>query len=213
MRILCFGDSITQGLWGIEGGWVERVRRHFDTLSVKDLSHVQPEIFNLGISGDTTRSLLGRITSETSARTWKQDPVVVVIAIGTNDGLFEDGEQWIGPEEFHGNLERIIVSLKPVVSGIMLVGNPACDESRTMPVSWGDFTYANRELERCEKTIAEIAGRHGLTYVPLFAGFKRKLEAGEDLLADGLHPNDAGHQYIADRVLLELASLLQKIKS
>ena len=209
MRILFFGDSITQGFWGIEGGWVERIRKHFDTLAVADLDNSkQPYVFNLGISGDTTRSLLKRIESETSVRIWQNEPIMVVIAIGTNDDLFEASEQWVPPEDFKANLKKIISLLQPITNTIMLIGNPACDESKTTPVSWGDFTYTNKELQRSEATIAEAAKEHGLPYVPIFEEFKQKLDAGADLLADGLHPNDAGHQFIADKVLPKLEESL-----
>jgi lysophospholipase L1-like esterase len=84
MRILFFGDSITQGFWSVDGGWVEKIRKHYDGISMQDLDHnIQPEIFNLGISGDTTRNLLRRIEGEILARKWKHDPLIVVIAIGS----------------------------------------------------------------------------------------------------------------------------------
>ena len=109
MRILFFGDSITQGFWSKEGGWVEIIRKYYDGLALDDLKHnKQPEIFNLGVSGDTTKNLLARIESETKARIWPDDPVVIVISIGTNDDLFEGGKQWITPAEFETNLNAII---------------------------------------------------------------------------------------------------------
>ena len=142
MRILCFGDSITQGFWGIEGGWVERLRKHYDSISAKNLdAGTQPEIFNLGISGDTTKNLLARIEPEIKARTWENDAVVVIVAIGTNDDLFEGGTQWVSPREFHSNLEKIVGIIKPLASAVIFVGNPACNEAKTDPVSWGDYHY------------------------------------------------------------------------
>jgi lysophospholipase L1-like esterase len=211
MRILFFGDSITQGFWSVEGGWVEKIRRHYDAISMQDLdNNIQPSVFNLGISGNTTRDLLDRVRNETMARTSKGEPIITVVAIGTNDGLFEADRQWIEPEEFRTNVEKIMTILKPITTAIILVGNPACDETKTTPVSWGDFTYTNRELERSEKTLAEVASAHGLPYVPIYNGFKAKLDVGENLLMDGLHPNDAGHAYIAERVLLQLESLIKK---
>ncbi len=210
MRILFFGDSITQGFWGVEGGWVEQIRKHYDALAVKDLrNNKQPEIFNLGISGDTTKNLLARIENETKVRKWENDPLVVVIAIGTNDDLFEGDVQYVPPEEFRQNLEKLIERLKPVVDKMMLVGNPACDELKTTPVFWGDFHYTNAELQRSEKTIEEVAYKNGLTYVPIFEAFKVELDKGMDFLADGLHPNDSGHKFIANTVLFEIDKLVQ----
>ena len=208
MRILCFGDSITQGLWGVEGGWVERLRKHYDALSIADLDNMQPEVFNLGVSGDTTRSLLARIEAETKARTWKRDLPVVAVAIGANDGLFEGGRQWVNPDEFRGNLEKILRILKPLANKVVLVGSPACDEAQTCPVPWGDFAYTNRELQRFEQTMQEVAARHKLSFVPIYQGFKQRLDNGDALLADGLHPNDAGHRHIAEQVLPVLDTIV-----
>ena len=191
MRILFFGDSITQGLWDTKAGWVGRLREHFDALAMQNLQHnTQPEIFNLGVSGDTTRDLLTRIESETKVRRWENDPLMAVIAIGTNDGSLLD--------EFKVNLEQIVAIIRPLTETVVLVGNPACDETRTTPVFWGDYSYNNQDLERSEQIIATVAKEHGLPYVPVFQKFKQELDAGNDLLQDGLHPNAEGHQLIAD---------------
>ncbi len=212
MRILFFGDSITQGFWDSEGGWVERIRKHYDSLALADLkNNNQPEIFNLGVSGDTTRNLLARIEAETKIRKWKDDPVIAVVAIGTNDDVFESDKQWVPPEEFKNNLKQIVKILTPITQGILLVGNTACDESKTTPVFWGDFSYTNIELQRSEKAIEEIASQNGLPHVPIFDAFKAKLDEGADLLADGLHPNDAGHDFIQARVLPRLNKLIRSL--
>ncbi len=210
MRILVFGDSIAQGFWGIDGGWVERIRRQYDSLSVQDFTRMRPEVFNLGISGDTTRNLLARIESETKVRKGS-DPLIVVVAIGTNDDLFESDRQWVNPEEFHANLETIITTLEPLTDAIVFVGNPACDETKTTPVSWGSYYYTNREMQRSEQTMAEVAASHSLAFVPVFEAFKAQLDTANDLLADGLHPNDAGHQFIAERVLPVLNGVVDKV--
>lgn len=209
MRILFFGDSITQGFWSVEGGWVELIRKHHAELAVRDLTNnQQPEIFNLGVSGDTTRDLLGRVIPETEVRRWPGDSVAVVIAIGANDDLFESSEQKVQPEEFLTNLNKIIGLLKPCTDSIMFVGNSAVDETRTTPVFWGDFHYTNREIERSESMIAEVADENNLLFIPIYAEFKARLDAGEDLLADGLHPNDAGHKLIADLVQPDIDKLI-----
>jgi len=169
---------------------------------------MQPEVFNLGVSGDTTRSLLARIEAETKARTWKRDLPVVAVAIGANDGLFEGGRQWVNPDEFRGNLEKILRILKPLANKVVLVGSPACDEAQTCPVPWGDFAYTNRELQRFEQTMQEVAARHKLSFVPIYQGFKQRLDNGDALLADGLHPNDAGHRHIAEQVLPVLDTIV-----
>src|SRR5690606_7564988 len=70
MRVLVFGDSITQGYWAVEHGWVDRVRKYFDARQFEDLGgRDEPTIFNLGISADNSNDILSRIESEVAART------------------------------------------------------------------------------------------------------------------------------------------------
>ena len=207
-QVYFFGDSITQGFWDTEGGWVERLRKHYDGLALKDLKHnKQPEIFNLGVSGDTTRNLLARIEAETKIRKWPGDPQIAVVAIGTNDDLFQNGKQWVEPPEFRANIQKIIDVLKPLVEGILFVGNVAVDEKLTTPVFWDNIHYTNDELKKYEDIIREVTKAQNISFVPVFDKFKAE-QAKRNLLADGLHPNDSGHKLIASLVQPELEKLL-----
>jgi lysophospholipase L1-like esterase len=210
MRILFFGDSITQGFWAKDAGWVERLRRHYDNIALKDLQNRdEPVLFNLGVSGDTTDDLLARIEHETRARIWQNDPVIVAIAIGTNDDVFESVNPDAPSESYRQNLQAIIDKVKPIAQHIILIGSTACDESLTNPVPWADICYTNRELKHAENVIREVAELNNLIFVPLYDEFKTALDEGSNLLEDGLHPNDAGHTFISDRMLSVLDKLLQ----
>lgn len=210
MRILFFGDSITQGFWARDAGWVELLRRHFDRKALEDLQHRdQPTIFNLGISGDTTDDLLSRIENETKARIWQDQPVIVAIAIGTNDDVFVSHNPNASAESYKLNLQNIIDKIKPIAQSIILIGSTACDEKLTDPVPWANISYTNRELEHAERVIREVAEINNITFIPMFSEFKAALDAGDDLLEDGLHPNDNGHKFIADKILISLDAHLQ----
>lgn len=216
MRILFFGDSITQGFWDTEGGWPQRIRRHYDEQLIPELETLNndiPTFFNLGISGETTRNLLRRIKPEIEARYLESERMIVVIAIGSNGDIFEANERWVTPEEFRSNLEQLVELVRPFTDKVVLVGNPACDEAKTRPVAWGDYHYTNSELEKSEATIKAVAAAHQLLFVPLFASFKSRLDNGEILLADGLHPNDVGHAYIASQVLPVLEGVMRSLQT
>jgi lysophospholipase L1-like esterase len=211
MRILFFGDSITQGFWASDAGWVELLRRHYDRIALEDLQNRNaPTIFNMGVSGDTTDNLLARIESETKVRIWKDDPIIVVIAIGTNDDVFESFNQQAPSESYKANLQQIIDKVKPIAQDVVLIGSTACDEKLTNPVSWDNVCYTNRELEHSEQVIKQVAEANDLVFIPLFGQFKAELDAGKDLLEDGLHPNDNGHVFIADVVLSVLDKLISR---
>lgn len=213
MRVLVFGDSITQGYWDTDGGWVERVRKHYDTLQASDLEgRDEPTIFNLGISADNSKNVLDRIEKETIARTRHGNLPVVVIQIGVNDSstrdLLEDERVGLPIDKYEQNLRMIIDKVKPISSKIIFVGLSVCDETKTTPVSWGNFHYTNEAIKNYEDKMKDIAEEFGIAFIPVFERFKAEIDKGVDFLPDGLHPNNDGHTFMAELILSELYSLL-----
>lgn len=216
MRVLVFGDSITQGYWDAEGGWVERVRKHYDELQLTDLTtNNEPTFFNLGISADNSQSVLRRAASETIARTRHNSLPVVLVQIGVNDSSVDSSPSAssvnLPIETYEQNLHKIIETLAPLSSKIIFVGLSACDESFTTPVSWGSsYFYTNDRLLAYEKTMKAVAEAKNIAFIPLFDVFLSELRAGKSYLADGLHPNNKGHAFMSEIILAKLAPLLEK---
>ena len=87
MRIFCFGDSITYGKWDAKHcGWVQRLRRFLD----KNWEiYGDNLVYNLGVSGDTTKNLLTRFEFEIEQRLKEEkEEVLIIFDIGINDSLF-----------------------------------------------------------------------------------------------------------------------------
>lgn len=63
MRVLVFGDSITQGFWDLDGGWVARLRRTYDKQMIEGVNDDPPSLFNLGVSGDSSDDIVTRFDS------------------------------------------------------------------------------------------------------------------------------------------------------
>jgi lysophospholipase L1-like esterase len=210
MRVLVFGASITQGFWDTKGGWVGRLRKYYDE---KALQNIQQDnystIFNLGISGDTTAGLLKRLDAETEAR--KNQELAFIFSIGTNNAAVEgNGKQWSSPETYRSELEQIIEKARKYSSKIMLVGMSSCDETKTTPVFWQDINYTNDRMFEFEQVMRQVSREQNLAHVPVFEVLKEKQEAGEEMFADGLHPNNKGHELIFKLVQPKLDELLTK---
>ena len=62
--VLVYGDSTVQGFWDTEGGWVQRLRSYLDKKFLNNPDCYYP-LFNLGVSGDTSKDLLERFQGET----------------------------------------------------------------------------------------------------------------------------------------------------
>jgi lysophospholipase L1-like esterase len=160
------------------------------------------QYLNLGISGDTTTNLLKRIKTETEARQWPGERIIVIVAIGTNDDALSQHDR-VEP-----NLSKIVEILDSIADDTLLIGNTACDEKLTRPVFWTDVHYKNDDLQKTEKIIEKIAKKYQKNFIPIFEQFKGRLDSGDNLLADGLHPNDDGHELIYQIVKPKLDGLL-----
>jgi lysophospholipase L1-like esterase len=209
MRVLVFGDSITQGYWDINGGWVNKLRKHYDELQIQDLNgRDEPTIFNLGVSADTSSDILSRIESETIARTRHDNLPIIIVQIGINDSCITQNKELVPLDEYRKNLKAIINKVKPISSKIIFVGLSSCDETLTTPVAWGDFHYTNSAIKNYEQAMHEVAAKEGVSFIPIFDKFIEKFEEGIKLLPDGLHPNREGHELIFKIVIPVLTTLL-----
>ena len=109
------------------------------------------------------------------------DPKVLVVALGGNDGL-----RGLPPEQLEKNLAAIIE--KGIARGltVILAGMEA-------PPNFGaDYTTRFRNV------YSTLADRHSIRLIPfLLDGVAGNASLNQ---ADGIHPNEAGAQLIADLV-------------
>lgn len=213
MRILVFGDSITQGFHDAEaGGWCNRLLRDVMETEVASDYEYNKSIVNLGISGDTTGDVANRVRSETEARVLKyptSDYDVVVLAIGVNDSQFTmaSHEDKIPLETTLNNIEKIYSEIEDLVQSVVIVGIASVVDERIQPMSWKPtHGYSNENIARYNQAIAELAQTKGSLYIDL----DNVYDETEQCLPDGIHPNARGHEQIYQRVkgVLEAEGIL-----
>jgi len=208
-NILVFGDSITQGYWDLEGGWVQRLRRYSDEKSLKDRKFPTTEdywnsIYNLGRSGNTSQDLLKRFDFETKQRIDEGEETVIIVAIGANDALWiqEKKSFQVKPEVYKQNLKKIIKISRKYSSKIFFVGLTTVDNSRTDPLPWApEYSSKSDHVKEYDKLLLAVCKENKTPYIEMFD----KLKTSD--LEDGDHPNGKGHQKIfevvKDRLLKE----------
>jgi lysophospholipase L1-like esterase len=208
MRVLIFGASITQGFYDTKGGWVIRLWEYYTKAQLSGGPDIT--VFNLGISGNGSDRLLKRFRNETEARTFPGEDFVFVFSIGTNNSwLRADGGSVSTPEAYADDIRQLITQAREYSVKIMFIGIAPCDEARAHPVPWNnDIFFTNQRLKLFDKTLEDICRGESVSYLPLFEPLKTKLDAGEDIYEDGLHPNDAGHQLIFELVRPALDNLI-----
>ena len=211
--ILCFGDSITQGYVDLEGGWTQRLRRRLDrdaTIPMGATTFPAHAVFNLGVSGDTAEGLLARLEPELGPRRLG-DQTIVVVAVGVNKTSFDlrTGRAAHDPERFAATRAELVAMARRHTDRVLLVGLLPRDEARMQPPPWspdGAESHANDRIAAFNQAVRRVAAEGGVALVDCFD----EVLAGDHaaLLHDGLHPNGAGHQLLADRIGERLAPWL-----
>ncbi len=170
-KLVIIGDSLTEGL-GVasENAYPNILEKKLKT------AKYQWTVINAGVSGATTASALSRAK-------WllNNQPDLVLIALGANDGL-----RAIPVEESKKNLKAAIDFLKSKNIKIILVGN-------YLPPNYGaNFSKQFKDM------FSSLAKTEKIKLIPfLLLGV-----AGDPKLnqADGIHPNEKGHEIMANTV-------------
>jgi lysophospholipase L1-like esterase len=197
-NIFVFGDSCAQGFWDSHGGWATRLKRYFDNLMVSAPNFPDHGfyymVYPLGITGDTTKSILERFEFETEKRmAWPVTEEIFVFAIGKNDTAFLD------IAESRRNLKEIIKRTRRFSKNIIFLELGPVNEKITQPVPWDEKCfYNNQKISDYNAMLKEVAAEEGVDVIGLFKEWKSMDYL--KFLADGVHPNDAGHEFIFNKV-------------
>jgi lysophospholipase L1-like esterase len=202
-KILCFGDSITWGAWDSKGGWVARIRKHVDQVCINSGLDTFVLTYNLGISSDTSERLLDRFENEVKAYTIEDGLPRFIISLGTNDSIWLPGQSahMIDLSDFEKNLQKIIHQAKTYSDRIVFLGSMPVDESKTQPYTNSpDIVSRNADIKRYDEVTAKVCLENNIDFIEVF-NESIASDYVDLLFSDGVHPNDKGHEYLAQKVL------------
>lgn len=172
LKILFIGDSLSAG-YGVSKE--DSYPSLFEVLASKKLK--KPiKVMNGSVSGSTTASGLGRLN-------WylKADPDWLILALGANDGL-----RGLEVKSTREHLEKIILKAKGHDIKVVLAG-------MLMPKNYGE-EYRNK----FSKAYQELSKKYETLLIPfLLEGVALKKELNQ---SDGIHPNEKGHQVLANNL-------------
>jgi len=179
--IVVLGDSLTAGFGvAVDEAFPARLQAR-----LRREGYVY-RVVNGGVSGDTTAGGLRRVDWILRAR-----PEVVVVALGANDGL-----RGLPVSQLKSNLSAIVERLTAEGARVLLAG-------MRVPPNYGD-----RYTREYAAAFAEVARRGKTPLMPfLLEGVAAEARLNQP---DGIHPNVAGHQAIADHLWPHLKPLLAR---
>ena len=130
-KLIVLGDSGVYG-WGDpeEGGWCERLRRHWMGLPAA------PVLYPLGVRGDGLERVAARWRQEVSCRgeLRRQLPQGVLLSLGLNDSARvgrADGRPQLDADGFLFGLQQLIGQIRPLAP-VLVLGLTPVDE-QAMP--------------------------------------------------------------------------------
>ena len=178
-RVVALGDSLTAGLGlPVEQSYPSLLQQRID----KD--HLNFEVVNAGVSGDTSAGGLSRLEWALDG-----DVRVLIVALGGNDAL-----RALPPSELRDNLSAIIERAQARHIMVVLAGMEA-------PRNFGrDYDV------RFHNVYPELAKKYHVAFVPFLlqdvAGIERLNQR------DGIHPTAEGAEIVAKNVWTVLRPLL-----
>lgn len=202
MKDICitiFGDSITYGMWDKDkGGWAQRLKQKLESDSQNYFC-----VYPLGIPGDTTTGVINRIENEMDSRFSPYFENIIIFAIGINDSIYGYGKNATPLDTFKQNLHTLFKQAKRYSNHIIFFGLTRVDENKIPQDKFLPFeTFINSEIETYDNAIKDFCKSEKLTYIDI----RNLLEKNE--IDDGVHPNNLGHEKIANIVLEQLNKIV-----
>lgn len=206
MDIYCFGDSITLGEYDTErGGWVDRLKIE---CMARLVARGEPDdcVFNLGIGGETTQRMRLRLKPELEHRVDTSVRSLVTLAYGAVDSAEYEGRFLVPPQQYVENLGWAIDEVRRQNCEVLLLDvtpvAPAADGVRT-PLG---RLRSNAVVAQYNDALRELAHQKSADLIDVNAAF-RQHDLRSLFVADGVHPNAAGHALIYGLVQERLSTL------
>ncbi|MEB3354815.1 MAG: GDSL-type esterase/lipase family protein [Cyanobacteriota bacterium] len=196
-KLIVLGDSGVYG-WGdpLEGGWCERLRRHW--MDLPD----GPVLYPLGVRGDGLERVAARWRREVACRgeLRRQEPQGILLAVGLNDTARvgrSDGRPQLDAEGFLFGLQQLLVEAKTLAPVLVLGLTPVVEEA--MPyaeVLW----YGLESVRRYEALLEEACLEADVPFLPLLESLIADPAWPRWLMSDGIHLNSDGHRQVFEQV-------------
>ena len=206
-KLVVFGDSTTakRGELMIYAGILQ------EELPRKGLP---VDVINAGVGGNHTGHARARFDKDVL----DEDPGMVIIQFGINDAAVD---VWKDPpatkprvsmEDFAENIRHFVRTLKARKTQVILMTPNPLRWTPKMRELYGKPPYLSNEtngfntmLEAYADTTRQIANAENVPLIDVYRSFQlfgsSEGQSVDDLLLDGIHPNERGHRLVADQLI------------
>jgi lysophospholipase L1-like esterase len=190
-RILCFGDSLVLGVGDSKGlGWVGRLNLEHHNKNLRNF------IYNLGDYGETSSELLNRFEIEARKRFERTNNFnySFIIATGINDTRIniKSGKEKVKIDDFKNNIQKLINLCKIMKKEVIFLGlTPVIEEKVQNRMG---TKFINSKISEYNDVIKKQCEKNNIEFIDIFD------KINENMILDGIHPNDKGYNLIAKEI-------------
>jgi len=205
--IIMFGDSTT----AVRPGAVEKVYPVRVAEALQSIGSSLP-VYNAGIGGNTTRDALKRVERDVL----RHKPRVVVMQFGINDSAVDvwksppASEPRVPLAEYLENVRGLTAAVRKTGAKVILMTTNPIRWTSLLRDRYGRAPYDSESEEGFDsltlagynEALRELAKELEVPLVDVRAAYPgsaaEKGTTVDGLLLDGMHPNDFGHELVAD---------------
>ncbi len=178
-RLVILGDSLSEGY-----GVASQVAYPALLQIQIQKSGKNWKVINASVSGSTSASGPGRLRWQL-----KTKPDLLLLELGANDGL-----RGLDPLKMEENLDQVLSECKKEKVPVILAG-------MKMPMNYG-----KEYRQKFESVFPRLARKYQIPLIPFFLdGIAGNAKLNQ---ADGIHPNEKGHQILADKIYQQIKDQL-----
>lgn len=214
VKIKLLGDSITHGEGGsgfeqdgeiIVDGWAQNPNGYSWANLFRDYMKEKYEatVINKACSGTNVQFIIEHFSALVDA-----DDDVIVCAIGTNNRNYhfwqgEKPTREVHLKDVYENVIKLYNQFLENNKPVIFVANiPASEENEKK--AWGDY-WRVIHMDDINNIYKHLSQEYGATVVSLYDLISKYCEEKEividELLSDGLHPNNEGHRIISELLI------------
>lgn len=198
VRLVAFGDSITQAIIGVkpEETWLGVVQRRFGRNLL---------VFNAGIGGNSARDAMARFMDDVVAK----KPDVVTIEFGGNNNDFSNPSRRVGDDEFREHLKRFRSGLPGGCRVIAVTFPPIKDDWHRVYQGSPTNYVGDVALDSQRRILRDFANESKWMIVDLH---ELMINNRDELLQkDGVHLNPKGQKVFGDAVCEALSKSVSEL--
>lgn len=212
IQIFLLGSSSIYGVGAENAGWGDLVKQALHKKMYSDAGVGEKyEVYNFGKSGAKIEWVLETFPKQLK-NYGRGGKIISVVAVGANNSKAEnEPDNFVSTiEEYTKDMSQLLDLLKKSSDHVIAVSAGYYDESKTNPkhnpLTGGKSYFTNARSKVFSERFKELCEERQITFVT--DGVTEEEWKEKYLFRDGLHPNQAGHQLISQKVLEQLDKII-----